>query len=204
MIAIVDYGAGNLSSVAKALSSLGKTAHVTSDPEVVRNADVLVFPGVGAAGDAMQRLDSMHLRAPILDAVSRGTPFLGICLGLQLLFTSSEENGGRPCLGVVSGAVRRLPSGLKVPHIGWNQVRQRRPHPLFDGVPDGADFYFVHSFYPDLTDTTLVLGETEYGVRFCSILAFENVVATQFHPEKSGRHGLQLLDNFFGLAARPG
>lgn len=200
MIAIIDYGAGNLSSVAKAVSVLGGKASITSDPEVVRKADVLIMPGVGAAGDAMRQLEALHLSASIVDSIRRGTPFLGICLGLQLLLSDSEESGGLPCLGVVPGTVRRLPPGLKVPHIGWNQVRQCWSHVMFDGIPDGADFYFVHSYYPDPRDNRWVAGETEYAVSFCSMLVSENIVATQFHPEKSGRHGLRLLDNFLRFA----
>ncbi|MBM2832022.1 MAG: imidazole glycerol phosphate synthase amidotransferase subunit [Dehalococcoidia bacterium] len=200
MITIVDYGASNLSSVAKAISHLGYSATVTSSPKEVAAAKVIVLPGVGAAGDTMSRLGSLGLIAPLVKAVREGKPFLGVCLGLQILFTSSEESGGLDCLNVLPGQVRRLPSSVKVPHIGWNQVRQKAPHDVFKGIPDEAHFYFVHSYYADPDDRSLVVGETEYGVRFASAVARGNLVATQFHPEKSGDWGLMFYRNFFRFA----
>jgi len=200
MIAIVDYGAGNLSSVFKAVANIGFSSTVTSDPDVVRSSQTLVLPGVGSAGDAMQRLQQLGLQDAIQDSIRGGVPFLGICLGLQLLLDVSEESGEQPCLGVIPGAVRRLPKGLKVPHIGWNQVKQCVKHAVFSGIPDNSEFYFVHSYYPDPRDRNVVAGETGYGVNFCSVLAVDNIVATQFHPEKSGLQGLKLLANFFGFA----
>ncbi|MDO8472753.1 MAG: imidazole glycerol phosphate synthase subunit HisH [Dehalococcoidia bacterium] len=200
MVCIIDYGAGNLSSVVKAMRRLGAAPLVSSDPSKVKSARVLVLPGVGAAGDAMGRLRDLGLDRVIVDSLGRGVPFLGICLGMQVLLASSEENGGQNCLGVVSGTVKRLPAGLKVPHMGWNQVRQQVSHPLFEGIQDSSDFYFVHSFYPDPQDRGVLAGETEYGVAFCSMLVMDNIVATQFHPEKSGSQGLRLLENFLKFA----
>lgn len=204
MIAVVDYGAGNLSSVVKAISRLGRTSTVTSSPDVVRSASVVILPGVGAAGDAMAKLHELSLSDAIVDTIRRGVPFLGICLGLQVLLTLSEESGGQRCLDIVPGTVRRLPAVGKVPHIGWNQVVQRRRHPIFNGIADASNFYFVHSYYPDPVEKGAVVGETEYGLSFCSALAVDNIVATQFHPEKSGQEGLKLMENFFVFATGHG
>jgi glutamine amidotransferase len=200
MIAVIDYGAGNLSSVSKAIAKLGLSSSITSDPDVVRSSEILVLPGVGASGDAMLRLTQLGLQDAIRDSIARGVPFLGICLGLQILLDVSEESGGQSCLGVIPGAVRLLPKGPKVPHMGWNQVSQMFSHPVFGGIPDGSDFYFVHSYYPDPKNERLVAGRTSYGVTFCSVVASDNVIATQFHPEKSGTQGLHLLANFFRFA----
>lgn len=204
MIAVVDYGAGNLRSVVKALERLGAPVRVTSDPGSLAAADALLLPGVGAAGEAMARLDTLGLREPLVAALREGKPFFGVCLGLQLLFERSEESVGS-CLGLMPGVVRRLPPSLKVPHMGWNQVQQRMAHPLFAGVPDGSYFYFVHSYFADPADRSPVVGETDYGLLFASVLARSNVVATQFHPEKSGVLGLRIYANWLasiGLAAR--
>lgn len=197
-IAIVDYGAGNLRSVAKAMERLGQLPVVTSDPKEVRDSDVVVFPGQGIAGPAMERLRADGLVRELREAVAAGHPLFGVCLGLQLLFDVSEE-GDTPCLGILPGRVVRFSQGLKVPHMGWNAVRQRAEHPLFQGVPDGAQFYFVHSYYPVLEDPSVVLGETEYGVTFASVVGKGNLVATQFHPEKSGEAGLRLYQNFLRM-----
>lgn len=200
MIAIIDYGAGNLRSVAKAIAKLGYEAHVTSNPDDVLNADVVVLPGVGAAGDTMNSLRQLGMVEPIRRVIARGRPFFGVCLGLQVLFTDSEEGSGQRCLDIIPGKVRRLPPHLKVPQIGWNQVRQRLAHPLFDGIPDGANLYFVHSYYADPEDQAVIAGETDYGVTFPSIIIKGNIVATQFHPEKSGDLGLRMYYNFLKLS----
>ncbi len=196
MICIIDYGAGNLRSVAKAVARLGYRAMVTARPSEVLSASVVILPGVGAAGDTMRSLEALGMVDPIRWVIGEGRPFLGICLGLQVLLTSSEEGGGQECLDVLPGRVRKLPQGIKVPHMGWNQVRQMSPHPLFEGIPDGANFYFVHSYYADPDDRSIVAGETDYGIAFPSVIIKGNMVATQFHPEKSGDWGLRMYDNF--------
>lgn len=208
MIAIIDYGAGNLRSVARAVAATGHPFSITSEPAAVLRAPGVILPGVGAAGDTMRSLARLGLVEPILQVIAEGRPFLGVCVGLQVLLESSEEGGGQECLGVLPGVVRRLPEGLKVPHMGWNQVHQLRPSPFFVNIPDGADFYFVHSYYPDLADRALIAAETEYGnssessyeLRFCSAVSRGNLFATQFHPEKSSRLGLRIYDNFCRLA----
>lgn len=205
MTAIIDYQAGNLTSVKLALDALGAASCITADPAVLRRADRLIFPGVGAAGTAMQTLKSTGLDAVIRSLAADGRPFLGICLGTQILFESSEEDGGVALLGLLPGRVARFrPTDprAKVPHMGWNQVRAARPHPLLAGIPDNSDFYFVHSFYPDPARPDDVLGTTDFaGLRFAAMVGRDNLAATQFHVEKSGPVGLQLLHNF--LAWRP-
>jgi glutamine amidotransferase len=204
-IAVIDYGAGNLRSVARALAKVGAALQVTSDPATVRAAPAVVLPGVGATQDTMQSLQRLGLAEPIGEVIRAGKPFLGICVGMQVLCEQSEEFGPHDCLGVVGGSVRRLPDGQKVPQIGWNQVAYANgagDHPLFAGIPDGSDFYFVHSFYCDLADPAIVAGTTEYGLEFPSALLRDNLAAVQFHPEKSGRWGLQLLTNFVAWAVR--
>lgn len=198
-IAVIDYGAGNLRSVARALSKVGATLNVTSDPAAVRAAPAVVLPGVGATLDTMQSLRRLDLVEAIGEVIGDGTPFLGICVGMQVLCEHSEEFGPHDCLGVVGGSVRRLPDGQKVPQIGWNQLEYSNgfgEHPLFANIPNGSDFYFVHSFYCDLADERLVAGTTDYGIAFPSALVRGNLAGVQFHPEKSGRWGLQLLANF--------
>ncbi|NOY81416.1 MAG: imidazole glycerol phosphate synthase subunit HisH [Kiritimatiellaeota bacterium] len=203
MIVVVDYRAGNLTSVANALGHLGHAHRVTDSPADIAAADRIIFPGVGAAGDAMANLRELGLAAPIREAVTKGKPFLGICIGYQLLFESSAE-GDTPCLGLLRGAVVRFPEGmrdeltgarLKVPEMGWNSVRFLRPHPVWRNVPEASEFYFVHSYYP-VPEPDIAAGTTEYGVEFVSVVARDNLVAVQFHPEKSGRPGLKLLDDF--------
>ncbi|MBI4286620.1 MAG: imidazole glycerol phosphate synthase subunit HisH [Chloroflexi bacterium] len=201
MVVIVDYGAGNLRSVVNAIARLGYPVTVSSQPDAVLGAKAVVLPGVGAAGDTMASLAALGLIGPIRQVIAAGKPFLGVCIGLQVLFAGTEEGGWRECLGIVGGRVRRLPNGQKVPHMGWNQVKQKVKHPVFEGIPDEANFYFVHSYYAEPEDRSLVIGETDYGLPFCSVLARNNLVATQFHPEKSGEHGLRFYDNFLRLAS---
>ncbi len=200
MIAIVDYGAGNLRSVVNAVHTLGYRPKVTSSPEDVLNARAVILPGVGAAADTMANLKALDLVNPIRRFISDGRPYLGICIGLQILFTSTEEGGWHECLDLIPGLVRKLPPKLKIPHMGWNQVKQRISHPIFNGIPDDSNFYFVHSYYAEPDDISLVSGETEYSIPICSILTRGNLVATQFHPEKSGEVGLRLYDNFIKMA----
>ena len=204
MIAILDYGAGNLRSVAKALETVGTRPVLTDDPAVVAQADGLVVPGQGSAVDAMRNLTRLGLGEPLKQYVASGRPFLGVCLGEQIIFDKSEEGAGVDCLGLIPGIVRRLPGGQKVPHIGWNTVRFRTAHPLLEGVPDDSYFYFVHSFYVDPADPADIVGETDYGVTFTSIVARGNVFATQFHPEKSAGIGLRVYRNFARLVAAGG
>jgi glutamine amidotransferase len=199
-IVIVDYGAGNLRSVARAVARAGYEATVSGRAEDVDSADALIVPGVGAAADTMRNLRERGLVEPVRRYIERGRPFLGVCMGLQALLSVSEEGGEHECLGVVPGRVLRLPPGLKVPHMGWNRVRQKADHPVFRGVADGSYFYFVHSYYPQPDDPSVVIGETEYGVTFPSIVALDSLVATQFHPEKSGEAGLRIYANFLSTA----
>ncbi len=199
-VVIVDYGAGNLRSVARAVARAGYDPLISSRPQDVDAADALILPGVGAAADTMRNLRQRGLVDPVRRFIDSGRPFLGVCMGLQALLDISEEGGEHECLGVISGRVKRLPQGLKVPHMGWNRVRQVQPHPIFEGVEDGAYFYFVHSYYPAPADPSLVIGETEYGITFPSVVARDNLVATQFHPEKSGQAGLRLYANFLRTA----
>jgi len=200
VIAIVDYGAGNLRSVTNAITKLGYQAKITSSPVEMLNAQAVILPGVGAAADTVESLKALGLASPICQLIAEGCPFFSVCVGLQVLLASTEEGGGHECLGVIAGRVRRLPSGLKIPHMGWNQVTQRFSHPVFEGIPDEASFYFAHSYYVEPDDKSLVAGETEYGIKLCSVIAQGNLVGTQFHPEKSGQVGLRFYDNFIRLA----
>lgn len=207
MIAIVDYRAGNLTSVQLALRALSAEAEITADASVIRRAERVIFPGVGAAGSAMHNLASMGLVEVLKEVVGAGTPFLGICLGTQILFESSEEDGGTETLGLLPGRIPKFrPTDRwdKVPQIGWNQVSVVRPHPVLEGIADGSEFYFVHSFYPAPSDPGVTIGQTSYaGTTFSSAVGRGNLVATQFHPEKSGRIGLRLLDNFLRWTPAP-
>ena len=196
MIAVIDYGRGNLGSVENALGRLGMRAVVTEDPRVIEDARALVLPGDGAFHDAMANLQARGLLEPIRTALDEGRPFLGICLGYQLLFTESEEFGQGKGLDVLSGVVRRFPGGLKVPHMGWNSVEHTGDLAIFDGVPSGAHFYFVHSYYPTTRETSLATATCTYGVTFPAAVGRGSLFATQFHPEKSQRWGLRLLENF--------
>ena len=202
MIVVIDYGMGNLRSVSKALESVGAAVRVSGDPKDVAGADKIILPGVGAFPAAMRELSARKLVEPITAAIEGGKPYLGICLGLQLLFDSSEERKGGRGFGVFRGSVRRFPSDakLKVPHIGWNQVRQRTAGcPLLNGIPDNSFFYFVHSYYPEPADASVTALDTEYGRPFASMVWRDRVFATQFHPEKSQALGLRLLKNFVEL-----
>ncbi len=195
-IVVVDYGAGNLRSVARAVAHVGHEPTVTSDPGEVATADALIVPGVGAAADTMRNLREHKMVEPVREYIASGRPFFGVCMGQQALLTVSEEGGEHPCLDIIPGRVKKLPPGQKVPHMGWNTVRQRVAHPIFEGIPDESYFYFVHSYYPQPEDESVIIGETEYGVTFASVLARDNIVATQFHPEKSGEMGLRMYANF--------
>ena len=198
-IVVIDYRSGNLRSVAKALEAVGAAPVVTEDPSQIDSADALVLPGVGSGPAAMEALNARGLVEPVKKYVAEGRPFLGVCLGLQLLLERTEE-GDAPCLGIVPGQVRKLPAGLKVPHMGWNSVDFAINHPVFQGIPPGSYFYFVHSFYADPDSPDVVAGSTTYGIPFCSAYARDNLVATQFHPEKSGAIGLQIYQNFINFA----
>lgn len=202
MIGIVDYRAGNLTSVARALSYLGEDCRITDDPEMLAGSSHIIFPGVGAAGEAMANLRQRKLDYWIRKWVDDGVPLLGICLGTQVIFAYSEEND-TTCLGIVPGTVKRFSEvieqdgrPLKIPHMGWNGVNFMREHPVFREVPADAEFYFVHSYYPAPADDRWIIGQTEYGISFCSAVAHRTLVAVQFHPEKSGRPGLKILANF--------
>ena len=195
-IAIIDYGAGNLRSVMKAFERLGHPARFASEPGALTGASAVVFPGQGASPQAAAALEARGMAGPLRDWIADGRPFFGVCLGLQLLLDHSEE-GDTPGLGVVPGRVKRFPPGLKTPHMGWNTVSLKAPHPLFEGATEERRFfYFAHSYYALPDDASWVAGETSYGLDFPSALARENVVATQFHPEKSGAAGLAVYDNF--------
>jgi imidazole glycerol-phosphate synthase subunit HisH len=197
---IIDYGMGNLRSVEKALMAVGDQAVISEDPEVVRHSDRLILPGVGAFGDAMSNLKQAGLDLAIRDAVAEGKPLLGLCLGLELLFSESEEFGRHEGLNLIPGHVRKFEeTALRVPHVGWNQIESLRPDPLLENLPDGSYFYFVHSFFvePDRSDDALAW--TNYGGPFCSIARHENVWGAQFHPEKSQDAGKRLLRNFLDL-----
>ena len=197
-ICIIDYGMGNIHSVQKALQHCGAQTRVTNDPGEIASSAKAVLPGVGAFADAMRELEKQGLVPVILAHLKDNKPFLGICLGMQLLFEQSEESKGTRGLGVFRGKVRRFSDQqrLKVPHMGWNQVRQRLPHPLWEDIPGGERFYFVHSYYVAPADDTNIAGSTDYGIDFTSAVAHENLFAVQFHPEKSQRPGLALLRNF--------
>jgi len=204
VIALIDYGAGNLRSVYKALKFLGADVQIVTKPEETNAAHAMVLPGVGAFDDCIQALDKQQMLQSARDFIKSGRPFLGICVGYQALFEKSEEfNSCALGLNVFGGKVVRFPenTGIKIPQIGWNQVWQKRPDcPLYKDIPDGSHFYFVHSFYPQPTDPAIVATTTDYGVDFTSSVWRDNVYATQFHPEKSQKAGLQLLKNFIELA----
>jgi glutamine amidotransferase len=204
-IAVIDYGMGNLHSVAKAIEHVGATdIRVTNDADVIRTADHVMLPGVGAIRDCMSELHRLEL-VDVIREVVHNKPFLGVCLGMHALMEHSDENDGVECLGIFNGNVRRFTGGLrdsdsgeklKIPHMGWNQVFQQQPHPMWKNIVDGSRFYFVHSYYVEPSTPDIVAGSTPYGGLFTSVVARDNVFAAQFHPEKSQHAGLQLLENF--------
>ncbi|MBM3859689.1 MAG: imidazole glycerol phosphate synthase subunit HisH [Verrucomicrobia bacterium] len=201
MIALIDYGSGNLRSVEKALAKVGGDVRIVSAPADVLAADAVVLPGVGAFGDCVTNLAKLDLVNAIRDFIATKRPFLGICVGLQMLFESGDESRGVPGLCVLPGTVPRFADGrLKVPHMGWNQLRIKRPDcPLLRGVPDGSHVYFVHSYYGQPRDNAVIAATTEYGIEFAAALWRDNIFATQFHPEKSQAIGLKMLSNFVAL-----
>ena len=203
MTAIIDYGAGNLQSVEKALRHIGCGCFVTADPAELRQARAAVLPGVGAFGDAMKSLRARGLEEPIRAFIASGKPFLGICLGLQLLFESSEESPGVAGLGLLKGKILRLPaeSGLKIPHIGWNSLALKEGEPLFAGLPQEPYVYFVHSYYLQAQED-VVTATAAYGATIHAAVRKGNLMACQFHPEKSGRVGLQILENFAAMLGK--
>jgi glutamine amidotransferase len=199
-IAVIDYGAGNLGSVVNALARLGYRPAVTHAVSELLKADAVFLPGVGAAGDTMRNLESSGMAEAVKKLVALGRPLFAICIGLQVLLSETEEGGDCKCLDIIPGRVKKLPAGLKIPHMGWNQVRQLRSHPIFANIEDNTNFYFVHSYYAHPQDSQLVAGVTEYGIEFCSMVIRDNLFATQFHPEKSGEAGLTMYSNFLEIA----
>lgn len=195
MIAIVDYGMGNLLSVFKAFERVVSEVEITSDTRVIKSASGIVVPGVGAFVDCMQNLKASHLDVSIQEFIESKRPYLGICLGLQILFSYSEE-GGCEGFDVIKGRVRRLPETVKVPHMGWNQLNKKKEAPLFQGIPDKSNFYFVHSYYVDPEDEDVIATTTDYGISFTSSIWQKNIYGVQFHPEKSSQLGLQVLYDF--------
>jgi glutamine amidotransferase len=198
LITIIDYGAGNIRSVARACAEVGAQASITNDPKVAAKAEKIIFPGVGAAPSAMEYLKKTGLDAAIVGAFKAGIPILGICIGAQAALESSEE-GNQKCLGLIPGKTVRFKlkdKQLKIPHMGWNEVKVVKPHPLLEGIKPGDEFYFVHSFYPQPSDEKNIYAVADYGGDFCVALGSRNLFATQFHPEKSGRIGLEMLARF--------
>jgi len=198
MIVIIDYGLGNLGSVKNTLYKLGINSMISKSKGDIEKADALILPGVGSAKQGMENLKTQCLDKVLINEIKKGKPFLGICLGMQLLFSESEE-GNVQCLNVINGKVKKFDSGLKVPQIGWNSVKQKIKTNLFKNISSRSSFYFVNSYYCSPDDKSLIIGETEYDVNFCSVLIKDNIVATQFHPEKSGQIGQQFIKNFIKL-----
>jgi imidazole glycerol-phosphate synthase subunit HisH len=201
-VAIIDYGVGNLRSVEKAFAATGCQAIVSGDEEVLRSAERLVLPGVGAFGACMKALTERGFERLVRERVAEGTPLLGVCVGMQLLFEESDEFGATDGLGLLRGQVKRFAGDLVVPHVGWNQIHQERQNSLFAEIPDQSYFYFVHSYYCEPLDENVVAGKTQYGVNYASVVADKNVCGVQFHPEKSQETGLRLLQNFARLDSR--
>ena len=198
MIAIINYGAGNLYSISKALEGLGAKVRVTDSPKIVKSASAIVLPGVGAFDEAIKNLALLQLIPAIKKSIESGKPFFGICLGMQLLFTESEE-GNCKGLNIIKGRVRRFKDVKKIPHMGWNQVKCRKEVPIWKGLPNPSWMYFAHSFYPEPQESVVIAATTDYGVKFASMIWKNNVFGTQFHPEKSGRDGLLILKNFIKI-----
>ena len=199
MITVINYRMGNLRSVAKALELSGRSVSVSSAPEDILRADSVVLPGVGAFSTGMKNLEELGLIPAIIETVKKGRPFLGICLGMQLMFEKSREGAKCPGIGLLKGEVKRFDSRLRVPHVGWNTVRTVRSSSLFQEILDGSHFYFVHSYYAQPCDRKIILGTTQYGIEFASAIQKDNIFLTQFHPEKSHEKGLRLLSNFCSL-----
>ena len=204
MIGIIDYGIGNLGSIANALIKLNKKFLISGNPLQLKNAEILILPGVGSALAGMKNIKKIKLDKFIVEEIKRGKSFVGICLGMQLLFEKSEE-GNVPCIGIIKGKVKKFQKERKVPQIGWNQVRIKKDawgikNKLFTGIPNDSYFYFVNSYYCIPDDKSIIAAETEYGEKFASIIVKDNIIATQFHPEKSGKVGFQLLNNFIRIA----
>ena len=202
MIAIIDYGAGNLLSVSNAIKKLGYDPVITSSIDDVLHAAAVILPGVGAAGDTMSNLVKLGMDKVIKKLVSENRPLFAVCVGMQVLFSGTEEGGWHECMGILPGMVKKLPPGLKVPHMGWNQLKQVVFHPIFNNIPDETYFYFVHSYYCDPEDISVTAATTDYGVTFCSAIIKGNLIATQFHPEKSGIAGLTMYSNFITMALK--
>ncbi len=205
MIAIIDYGMGNLRSVEKGFAKVAIEAEITSDISVIDRAEAVVLPGVGAFRDCIRNLENLRLIDAVVRSIEKGKPYLGICLGLQILFTESEEFGLCKGLDILKGRVKRFPAtDLKIPHMGWNTVKLKKTPPIMEGIEDESFFYFVHSYYVSPKDDDIVAGTTEYGIEFTSMIWKDNIFATQFHPEKSQRLGLKILENFGNLVKRAG
>jgi len=203
MVSIVDYGAGNLTSVARALRHIGVACRITKRHDEILASERVIFPGVGAAGRAMEVIRREGLDGVIRETIGQGKPFLGICLGAQIILGESEEDNGTPCLGIIPGTAKRFRgTDIKIPHMGWNDISVTGTHPVLEGVDARAQFYFVHSYYPAPEKQEDIIATTGYGVSFASIIGHGNIIATQFHIEKSGRHGLRMLKNFCGWNGR--
>ena len=202
-VAIIDYGVGNLRSVEKAFAAMDCDATISGDKSVLREAERLVLPGVGAFGACMKALTERGFDRLVKERAAEGTPLLGVCVGMHLLFDESEEFGSTRGLGLLRGRVRRFGNELVVPQVGWNRIHQKQPHALFEGIDNGSFCYFVHSFYCEPVDSKVVVGETEYGVRYASVVAQANVCGVQFHPEKSQEIGLRMLKNYAGKTNHP-
>jgi len=196
MITVIDYGMGNLRSVVKAVEKYTSDVRVSSDPASIATSKALIMPGDGAFGHAMENLTQMGWVEPLIDFIKAGGYFFGICLGYQLLFSTSQEFGHHKGLDIIPGAVVRFTTDLKVPHMGWNQVEFKQYHPVVDGIPQHSYFYFIHTYYPVVNDSSWIIGQTQYAVEFASIVGKGNCIATQFHPEKSHKYGLKMIENF--------
>jgi glutamine amidotransferase len=199
MIVVINYGAGNIRSVSKALEKTGAQVRVTEDPKIIEKADKIVLPGVGAFGKAVEAIQSRHLVEPLIRAVEKNKHFLGICLGMHMLFQTSEENPEVRGFSILKGSVVRFPAEDKVPHLGWNQVHQKSNSPLWKGIPDQSFYYFAHSYFVKPDNSGVTAGETEYGISFTSSIWEKNLFGVQFHPEKSQKWGLKILENFVQL-----